>query len=267
MSSRKRVAIRDRKLTQSWLRVVRRTFRTELAAIEAATVDAETLADWYEAAVSALDVELWKDAIRSLYVTATDMIWQDTVDSFGVTVDADPHATVTAELDRFLDEKATKIVTSTTNYLSRMIASVPQPSLLARAAVGSEKAERFGRKGFLTRTVQRLYSVFRRDRAPRVAVVEALQAAATVQHVAALTVTKVFTRTTVTVEVEKVWYSVGDNRVRPAHSEAHGQQQPIEEPYRVDGEALRYPRDPAGSAGNVVNCRCYESYIQVRRRR
>lgn len=56
----------------------------------------------------------------------------------------------------------------------------------------------------------------------------------------------------------KVWWSRRDQdlRVRDAHVRAHGQVQPYGEPFAVGGEFLMYPGDPAGSAENIVNCRC-----------
>ena len=54
----------------------------------------------------------------------------------------------------------------------------------------------------------------------------------------------------------KVWGTMGDGRVRPAHRDAGGQEQHIGEPFIVGGESLQYPRDPAGSAWNVAMCRC-----------
>jgi len=34
----------------------------------------------------------------------------------------------------------------------------------------------------------------------------------------------------------------------------------MEEPFDVDGEDLQYPGDPAGSAGNTINCLCSMTY-------
>ncbi len=40
------------------------------------------------------------------------------------------------------------------------------------------------------------------------------------------------------------------------HRQAHDQIVGVNEPYIVSGEQLMYPRDPSGSAQNVVNCSC-----------
>jgi hypothetical protein len=66
------------------------------------------------------------------------------------------------------------------------------------------------------------------------------------------------------VEQKKVWVSVLDNRTRVYegpmkpfdHWEMDGVSAEMEDPFIVSGEELMYPGDPAGSAGNVINCRC-----------
>jgi HK97 family phage portal protein len=63
--------------------------------------------------------------------------------------------------------------------------------------------------------------------------------------------------------LNKVWLATGDARTRPAHADADGQEVGIEEPFEVGGEALAYPGDPSGSAGNIVDCRCTVYFTQV----
>lgn len=60
------------------------------------------------------------------------------------------------------------------------------------------------------------------------------------------------------VDATREWVTVGDEKVRAAHVAADGQIRKINEPFIVDGEALRYPGDTSlgASAGNVINCRC-----------
>lgn len=52
------------------------------------------------------------------------------------------------------------------------------------------------------------------------------------------------------------WLSASDNRTRLDHREADGQVVRVGQPFNVGGESLLYPGDPAGSPGNVINCRC-----------
>ncbi|MEU6932873.1 phage minor head protein [Streptomyces sp. NPDC046374] len=54
-----------------------------------------------------------------------------------------------------------------------------------------------------------------------------------------------------------------DDRVREAHRLADGQEVALDEPFQVGGEALRYPGDPNGAAGNVINCRCSVRVVPV----
>ena len=60
--------------------------------------------------------------------------------------------------------------------------------------------------------------------------------------------------------VTKRWVSKDDTAVRPAHHRADGQVRPVMQPFIVGGEALMAPGDPAGSAWNVINCRCKPRY-------
>lgn len=67
------------------------------------------------------------------------------------------------------------------------------------------------------------------------------------------------------VEVLKEWFSVGDSKVRPAHLEADGQKRPINEPFLVGGQLLRWPGDVAlgATADNIINCRCSAEYSEA----
>jgi len=54
----------------------------------------------------------------------------------------------------------------------------------------------------------------------------------------------------------QAWLTADDFRVRPAHAAVNGWEVEVGKPFLVGGEELRYPRDPKGSAGNTINCRC-----------
>ena len=56
--------------------------------------------------------------------------------------------------------------------------------------------------------------------------------------------------------LQKEWMTALDGRERPAHRTADGQIVDFKERFTVGGELLFNPGDPAGSAKNVVNCRC-----------
>ena len=54
----------------------------------------------------------------------------------------------------------------------------------------------------------------------------------------------------------KRWVATADERTRPDHAAADGQEVPNDEPFEVGGELMMYPGDISlgASAGNVVNC-------------
>lgn len=56
--------------------------------------------------------------------------------------------------------------------------------------------------------------------------------------------------------LQQQWLSTVDARTRPAHVAADGQRVAVGAPFTVDGEHLLRPGDPAGSAENVISCRC-----------
>jgi hypothetical protein len=54
----------------------------------------------------------------------------------------------------------------------------------------------------------------------------------------------------------KTWLATDDERTRETHSDADGQEVPIDQPFQVGDDELMYPGDPEGSDGEVINCRC-----------
>ncbi|WP_020471479.1 phage minor head protein [Zavarzinella formosa] len=59
------------------------------------------------------------------------------------------------------------------------------------------------------------------------------------------------------VRMLKEWLPTLDGRTRPAHAEMEGSDPiPMEDKFLVDGEEMDRPGDPAGSAENVISCRC-----------
>ena len=66
----------------------------------------------------------------------------------------------------------------------------------------------------------------------------------------------------------KEWVSAADERTREGHADADGQMVALHDKFQVadaDGnmEELEFPGDPAGSASNVIMCRCAVSYVEV----
>jgi len=59
---------------------------------------------------------------------------------------------------------------------------------------------------------------------------------------------------------DKVWLAAFTAGSRASHMDADNQKVDSNEPFVVDGEDLQYPGDPAGSAGNTINCLCSMIY-------
>jgi len=60
--------------------------------------------------------------------------------------------------------------------------------------------------------------------------------------------------------MRKVWLAAAGERTREDHADADGQQRRLDEPFIVGGEELMQPGDPAGSAEQVISCRCAVGY-------
>lgn len=58
-------------------------------------------------------------------------------------------------------------------------------------------------------------------------------------------------------QVEQVWQSAGDSRVRDTHSAMDGQRVKLDQPFQSpSGATLRYPGDERAPAEERINCRC-----------
>lgn len=63
------------------------------------------------------------------------------------------------------------------------------------------------------------------------------------------------------IEVRKKWLATLDQRTRDTHQALDGQEQPIDEPFVVDGMKIDYPGDPFAPPELVYNCRCTLTYV------
>lgn len=56
--------------------------------------------------------------------------------------------------------------------------------------------------------------------------------------------------------LRKRWIATKDNRTRHAHAMLDGQTVALDKPFKIEGQELMFPGDPAGRANLVWNCRC-----------
>lgn len=61
----------------------------------------------------------------------------------------------------------------------------------------------------------------------------------------------------------KKWLAILDERTRPTHANADGQEQPIELPFDVGGFYMMFPKDDSmgAPASEIINCRCSVAYF------
>lgn len=64
------------------------------------------------------------------------------------------------------------------------------------------------------------------------------------------------------VRIWKVWYATKDNRTRPTHARADGQQVAMTETFSVGDARLQYPGDPSGTGDEIIKCRCTMTYTE-----
>lgn len=55
----------------------------------------------------------------------------------------------------------------------------------------------------------------------------------------------------------KTWRSLSDGKVRESHRDLNGQKVPVQLPFSVDGQSIRFPRDPLSPPSLTINCRCF----------
>jgi len=64
------------------------------------------------------------------------------------------------------------------------------------------------------------------------------------------------------IELRKEWVPIVDENTRESHIAMSGHPLVgLDEPFDVGGELLQYPGDQAGSAENIINCRCGINHI------
>lgn len=64
-------------------------------------------------------------------------------------------------------------------------------------------------------------------------------------------------------QLEKVWLSMEDEKVRPTHAAAHGQAVPMNRSFVVGESKLARPGDTSAAIGEWINCRCIMAVRKV----
>lgn len=107
----------------------------------------------------------------------------------------------------------------------------------------------------IDRMVERYRSRALAHRARVIARTEALPAVHAGSHQAYLQM--VLSGLLMETDLERVWHTAGDSRVRHSHTSMSGQVRGLNEPFITGaGASLMFPGDPSGGASEIISCRC-----------
>lgn len=65
------------------------------------------------------------------------------------------------------------------------------------------------------------------------------------------------------IRIRKRWNDEDDGNVRRSHRNVDNQLRQLRQPFDVGTSMLQYPGDPAGAAGEVINCRCDLTFEEI----
>ena len=122
---------------------------------------------------------------------------------------------------------------------------------LVREALKDQFKEGFGEREAVRRVGKILATGKAYHIAQRIARTEAHTAATVGQHKAA---------ETSGVDLVKEWGATEDMRTRESHAKADNQTREMWDKFNVGESLLEHPGDPAGPAGEIINCRCVALY-------
>ncbi len=200
---------------------------------------------------TAVKVKRWEDAIANVWVDTGERVYPATVTTLGGIKQSRRLIALAQEIVRgkrpaqrvakFIEEAAEGITRSSLKRIHTVLAEARTPAEVRQVTQG----------------LARLYKTdFVGDRANRIALDNVLRASATFENAAAQQVAVSTGR-----DYRKHWVNQGDNRVRPEHSGVDAVD--LGEDFKVDGNALRYPRDPAGPGYLTFGCRCWVEHRRV----
>ena len=244
----RRQLVADARMAKAAEKRLRGVFHREQVRVIAA---AETSLGDPSRVLEAVSEEEWETALlaiwRQVFASRDNQAEKQTQQLVALVQQIIDSPTRAREVARFIDESAAGITTTTRRRLATILGET----------TAADRRD-------VIRDLRRLYRTdFILKRAGRIALDNVLRATATYDYETAIVERDGLRRDDI--ELVKLWRTQGDTRVRESHHAANGQTKRLDVPFIVGGEALRYPRDPAGSTGETINCRC--TMITRRRRR
>lgn len=243
MSARRQRRARDRH-ERSTLRTIRRVLNLERLRV----IDYWKSGESVEAAVAGVVALPWTRALTATWTTAGDTGRRLLIEQLGPVGKARvswlDYVGARSEMEQVVASRVTGIGQGTRAAIRRIVTE----AALSPGAVDIDD---------VAAQIDALYKRGFKGRAVTIARTEVNAAVSSGQWYAARNDPR---------NLERLWQTQGDDSVRDTHSQAAGQKVAMEELYNVGGYGLRFPADPQGPAHEVVNCRCWEAYAQVRNR-
>lgn len=220
---------RDLARARAFQQQAQRLFAAEVRAGRKALNEATTVGEALTRYALIVDVAGWERLCVATMRDAMNQVWEQTqLETAGVVFQPSP-----ADRDR-VDERGRR--------WARMIIE----GNLARV----DRMLR-GSKGFGDDLVDLFDEDFIEARSLNIGLDLALDSASMVEELATINL-----GVNLGVRPARVWTTRGDSRVREWHEEADGQIDSVDGFFKVGGERLSRPQDPAGSLWNIIKCRC-----------
>lgn len=220
-------------------------------------------------------LEIVSHSIKPVTLTASIPADLFGLDTWGEDIDgalATPARAIYADIrkttaGKFLTKPGALPEIDVSHRLDRMVGNMADLGPRASARLGAELTEGVNLGESIPNLAQRVMDVFDSMdyEAERIARTEVVGASNELGQAFANAVDG-----TPDISLQKTWITAGDDSVRGSrpgdefsHIDADGETVGVNDAFTGTGEELMYPGDEAGSAGNIINCRCTVIYDEA----
>lgn len=247
--------------TKAHTKLIARALKIEGQAVRKATATASTPAEWSKAAVGAISTDLWIATISSLWLSDQMMNLWDTQQAV-FDSDYPMNAATKKRITRYAASHG-KLIAEGRRDRMATLATRFDPDMKARDRLSPSRQFR----STMRTALREEYTTVAANTATRIAWTETLQATETIRYESSRTAAE-----RSKLRIRKVWFTMSDNRVRDSHVKVNGKSRFVDHRgwggkpglFTVGSDRLRHPRDPRGSPGEIVNCRCFLEMRKVR---
>lgn len=210
-------------------------------------------------ALGAVDIKKWEALYLSFYNEVMIDFGQRTRSSYKshvdmemkITEEANPFGSLLLDVNEFIEETTEQRVEEITDTTKDRITEVIIALLLLRGE--NEETETSILMGEIGEAIEQLYNRDTPIRSRAIGQTEVITAG----NAATFFVAQAM-QAQGSLNMQKQWHAIVDDRTRASHLAVNGEVRGMDEVY---SNGLRFPGDPRGSAAEVINCRCIESYL------